>query len=89
MGAYDMNPCPKCGGKIILCMEIERGVYAQCEQCKSEFDVGKLKDRELYYGLKIRMSTLKKVTKLWNIRQAQLLEQFNRQEKTAGVQELK
>lgn len=30
----ELKPCPKCGGDIIIWVNIERGAYAKCVDCK-------------------------------------------------------
>lgn len=62
----ELKPCPKCKSKVTLYTNIERGVFARCEQCKSEFDICGMGDIPLYDGIKIRKSTARKVEKMWN-----------------------
>lgn len=62
----ELNPCPKCKGKITLHTVISRGVVARCRECKSEFDVCGVEELKLYHGCKIRKSTIRKIEKMWN-----------------------
>lgn len=61
-----LKPCPKCKSKITLYTNIERGVFARCEQCKSEFDVCGMDKVPVYDGVKVRKSTIRKIKKMWN-----------------------
>ena len=69
----ETNPCPKCNGEITLYTNIERGVFARCKQCKSEFDVCEVEETKPYDGIKIRKSTIRKIAKMWNTQQTRLL----------------
>ena len=64
----ELKPCPKCKGRIRLFVNIERGVFAKCSQCQSEFDVCGVDKVLTYDGIKIRKSTIRKVEKMWNRR---------------------
>ena len=64
----ELKPCPKCKSKITLYTNIERGVFARCEQCKSEFDVCGMDKVPVYDGVKVRKSTIRKIKKMWNRR---------------------
>ena len=62
----ELAPCPECQGEISLYTNIEKGVFARCKRCKSEFDVCDMAQVPLYRGVKIRKSTIRKIKKLWN-----------------------
>lgn len=62
----ELNPCPKCNGKITLYTVVGVGVVARCRECKSEFDVCGVDELKLYNGCKIRKSTIRKIEKMWN-----------------------
>lgn len=66
MSELELNQCPKCKGQITLFTNIERGVFARCEQCKSEYDVCSMDKVSIYDGVKIRKSTIRKIEKMWN-----------------------
>lgn len=68
MNETKLNPCPKCNGEITLFVNINRGVFARCGQCKSEFDVCGTHEVPTYHGIRIRKSTIRKVNKMWNRR---------------------
>lgn len=61
-----LKPCPKCGSQVKLITNIDRGVFARCEHCKSEFDVCGMDKVPLYGGVKIRKSTIRKIKRIWN-----------------------
>lgn len=64
----ELKPCPKCGGDIIIWVNIERGAYAKCVDCKKEYPLCGIKDVPTYQGVKIRKSTVRKIEKMWNRR---------------------
>ena len=64
----ELKPCPNCKGQVTLYVNIERGVFARCKQCKSEFEVCTMAEAPTYGGTKIRKSTVQKIIKKWNRR---------------------
>ena len=66
----NLEPCPKCGGEIILHSNVSLhdnyNCYARCQKCKTEFPMpgANLRGR----GVRIYPSSIKKAERLWNER---------------------
>lgn len=68
MKETELKPCPKCKGRIRIFVNIERGAFAKCSQCQSEFDLCGVDKVPTYGGVKFRKSTIRKIQKIWNRR---------------------
>lgn len=63
------KPCPKCGGEIILMGELLRNpqIYAECQKCKTEYDLPKVKLRAWPSNLtRISKTTIREAQKAWD-----------------------
>lgn len=66
-----LNPCPSCGGEIVLMCGATRvpQIYVRCRKCRYEYDLPNVKLKFLKHKpTKISKTTLREAEKAWNRR---------------------